>query len=627
MIEAKQEAQVTTIIEKLKNGEGLHERLPGNSLVHIDRPLPFICVYRYPEGVSKSAHAHLIDSQPSFILLQQEDTEGAKQLLQELGEILRKRFGSLLILEVWASSDVRTASPEKADHLFDIFCSHKGCMVTAETLEKELCEIPVVQRQPNGGTKLCQESFPEERSMLIGEELAHQAGIQYIGLEVEPFYYDQSLNQLYPMLFRAFRNEFAVALKKAFYEFVRLQTRHKVTHYHGLGRQTESQVVWDIDQELVDIHNSFDFLMLVTVTNHEEAWEKFKRSNFSTEPTFQYRLINVNPDGLKRRLYNIPLEDVDDPTLAYLFRDKRDEMDRMLNMLLERETPHFKYSSIQVFGGVDDELYQTACKILRETAEERPQQEAAANDRLLTAEEFAALGRQEIEFLKGQYPQLDAGVQIRSDIEGLMVSKGQLMVDHHLKVHQSRAEALIQHEVGTHVLTYYNGKSQPLKQLYVGTPGYEDLQEGLAVLAEYLVGGLSIDRLRTLAARVVGVKSMIDGAGFMETFQQLHKEWGFGAEAAFSLTTRIYRGGGFTKDAVYLKGLIDLLKYLSSGGELEPLLIGKIRQDYLPFMEELLSRKILQPAPLRPRFFANRESMAKLKKLNEGATVFNLIDY
>lgn len=626
MIEAKQEEQLTTFIEKLKNGESLHDRLPGNSLVHIDRPLPFICIYRYPEGISKSAHARLIDSQPSFILLQQQDTELVKKLLQELGEILRKRFGSMLILEVWASSDVRKSRPEKADHLFDIFCSHKGCMVTAETLEKELCEIPVVQRQPNGGTKLCQENFPEERAMLVEEGLAQQAGIQYIGLEVEPFYYDQALNELYPMLFRAFRNEFAVALKKAFFEFVRLQTRHEVTHYHGLGRQTESQVVWDIDQELVDIHNSFDFLLLVTVTNHEEAWEKFKRSNFNTTPTFQYRLINVNPDGLKRRLYNIPIEDVDDPTLAYLFRDKRDEMDRMLNMLLERETPHFKYSSIQVFGGVDDELYQTACKILRETAGQRPRKAGAANDRLISAEEFAELGRQEIEFLKGQYPQLDAGVQVRTDIEGLMVSKGQLFIDHHLKIRQSRAEALIQHEVGTHVLTYYNGKSQPLKQLYVGTPGYEDLQEGLAVLAEYLVGGLSIGRLRTLAARVVGIKSMIDGAGFMETFQQLHKEWGFGAEAAFSLTTRIYRGGGFTKDAVYLKGLIDLLKYLSSGGELEPLLIGKIRQDYLPFMDELLNRKILRPAPLRPRYFTSRESMAKLKKLNGGATVFNLID-
>ena len=626
MIETKQEEQVQKFIAKLKKGNGLNERLQGGSLVYFDRPLPFICIYRYPEGVNKSAHAHLIDSQSSFILLKQEDSETVMLLLKELNKILRKRFGSLLLLEVWASSDVRASRPEKAEHMFHVFSSHEECMVTAQTLEKELCEIPVVKRFSEKSVKVHSETFPEERPMLIDTEMVEQPGIQYISLEIEPFYYDQAQNQLYPMLFRAFRNEFAVALKKVFFEFVRLQTRHEVSHYHGLGRQTESQVVWEIDQELVDINNSFDFLLLVTPTNHEEAWEKFERGKFNTAPTFQYRLIPVNPDNLKRRLYNIPLEDVDDPTMAFLLRDKRDELDRMLNMLLERETPAFKYSSVQVFGGVEEELYQTACKILTESSRQKPRK-PSKDDKFITAEEFAELGRKEIEYLKGQYPELDATVQVRTDIEGLMVSRGQLLVDHHLKVRQSRAEALIQHEVGTHVLTYYNGKAQPLKQLYVGTPGYEDLQEGLAVLAEYLVGGLSIGRLRTLAARVVAVKSMLDGADFIETFQLLHKNWGFQDESAFSITSRIYRGGGFSKDAVYLNGLIELLKYLSSGGELEPLLIGKIRQDYLPFITELLNRKILRPAPLRPRYFSNLESMEKLKKLNEGATVFNLINH
>ncbi|NIQ16470.1 MAG: DUF1704 domain-containing protein, partial [Candidatus Dadabacteria bacterium] len=68
-----------------------------------------------------------------------------------------------------------------------------------------------------------------------------------------------------------------------------------------------------------------------------------------------------------------------------------------------------------------------------------------------------------------------------------------------------RVEALLQHEIGTHALTYFNGLSQPFKQLCIGLSGYEELQEGLAVLAEYLVGGLSKPRLRLLAGRVVAV--------------------------------------------------------------------------------------------------------------------------
>lgn len=625
MIDTELEAKNSDLVEKLKRSEGLHETLPGGSKIYIDRPLPFICIYRFPKGVKKTAHALLVNAQPSFILMQAEDEPAVRSFLKEASRILRRRFGALMIVEVWPTSDLKEKAKSNHKDLFTLYCSKEECKVSLSTLEKELCEIPVVQSLANHQVKIEESNFPDSRTMLIDEEVVELPGIEYIGIEINPFYYSQVQNRLYPMLFRAFRKQLSTALRKSFYDFVRLQTRHEVTHYHGLGRQKESDLVWKIDHELVKINDSFDFLLLVTPTNHEEEWEKFKKSNYSNDPTFQYRLIPVDPELLKRKLYNLPIEDIDDPTLAFLMRDKRDELDRMLNMLVERNTPHFKYSSIQVFGAVEEPLYQTALDLLKKYPP-RAKTAATAKKDLLTAEEFAEIARQEIHYLKGQYPAMDATVQIRTDIEGLMVSKGQLLVDHHLKVSRMRAEALIQHEVGTHVLTYYNGKEQPLKQLYLGAPGYEDLQEGLAVLAEYLVGGLTLTRIRILAARVVAVRCMLDGAGFIEIFNLMHREYGFKPASAFSLVTRVYRGGGFTKDAVYLKGLLDLLKYLSSGKPLQPLLIGKIRQDYLPFIDELMKRKILKPAPLRPRYFSNFESMEKLKKLKAGATVFDLLE-
>lgn len=625
MIDTQEEELINDLVEKFKNSEVLHMKLPGGSQLHIDRPLPFICLYRYPEGIEKSAHSRLVDTQPSFIKVNPADLALVRELLEEFTEILRRRFGAVMLLDIWAASEIRTSRPEKAENIFHLFCTHHECSVTLSTLQRELCEMPVAQRLLNNKVGVSDVHFPKEREMLIGEEIADKAGVQYVGLEVEPFYYDQKQNSLYPMLFRSFRNQLATALQVSFFSFVRLQTRHDVPHYHGLGRQKESDLVWKIDQDLVDINNSFDFLLLVTVTNHEEEWEKFKNGHFNQAPTFQYRLINVDPELLKRKLFNIPIEEVDDPTLALLFRDKRDELDRMLNMLMERQSKHFMYSSIQVFGNVEEDLNNIACELLEKYPPGGGNISGSKSD-VMTAEEFAELARQEINYLKGQYPELDAGVQIRKDIEGLMVSKGQLLIDHHLKTPRSRAEALIQHEVGTHVLTYYNGKAQPLKQLYLGSPGYEDLQEGLAVLAEYLVGGLSTARLRTLAARVVAIHSMLGGADFLEVFRLLHKEYGFTDAAAFSLATRVFRGGGFTKDAVYLKGLVELLKYLSEDNPLEPLLIGKIRQDYIPFMDELINRKILSPAPLRPRYFSNLESQEKLKRLRKGANIFDLIE-
>jgi uncharacterized protein (TIGR02421 family) len=207
-----------------------------------------------------------------------------------------------------------------------------------------------------------------------------------------------------------------------------------------------------------------------------------------------------------------------------------------------------------------------------------------------------------------------------------MVSEGNLLIGKKTRIAKDRIEALVQHEVGTHILTYYNGKAQPLQQLYSGVPGYEELQEGLAVLSEFFMGGLNQDRLRTLAARVVAIHAMIEGAGFIETFRLLKDKYNFSAYASFSITTRVFRSGGFTKDAVYLRGLVSLLEYLKQGHELEPLLIGKIRQDYIPIMQELIYRNVLKPIPLKPRYLLDPSIKDKIQKLKEGVTVYKLID-
>src|SRR5690606_40126583 len=85
----------------------------------------------------------------------------------------------------------------------------------------------------------------------------------------------------------------------------------------------------------------------------------------------------------------------------------------------------------------------------------------------------------------------------------------------------SDLEALIQHEVGTHIATYFNGKVQPLQLFSLGVPGYEKLQEGLAVFSEYMVDGLSNERLKILAARVICVRHMLMGNFFVDTFSLL----------------------------------------------------------------------------------------------------------
>jgi len=292
-------------------------------------------------------------------------------------------------------------------------------------------------------------------------------------------------------------------------------------------------------------------------------------------------------------------------------------------MLRDRDTPRFLYQSLQLFGGARNSLLKLATTLLDRLTEERPRR---GRSKSVDAESFAERARKEFEFYRGDCPEFSAKARVTGDVAGLIVSRGSLLINKALSLPAARVEALLAHEVGTHLVTYYNGRSQPFQQLYSGLAGYEELQEGLAVLAEYLVGGLSRGRMRQLAARVVAVRRLTEGASFVETFRILERKYGFPQESAYSITMRIYRGGGLTKDVIYLRGLRAILRYVREGGNLEPLLVGKIAEEHIPIVRELQYRKVLRPAPIRPRYLQDPEALRRLDGLRkEGVSVLSLV--
>ncbi len=128
-----------------------------------------------------------------------------------------------------------------------------------------------------------------------------------------------------------------------------------------------------------------------------------------------------------------------------------------------------------------------------------------------------------------------------------------------------------------------------------------------------------------MAARVVAARLMIHGATFVECFRELDDVHGFNQRTAFVITMRTYRGGGLTKDAVYLRGLGQILKYLSSGGKLGPLFIGKIAANHIPIVNELRWRGVLREPPLTPRYMSDPAALERLQNLQRGASVIDLL--
>jgi len=123
---------------------------------------------------------------------------------------------------------------------------------------------------------------------------------------------------------------------------------------------------------------------------------------------------------------------------------------------------------------------------------------------------------------------------------------------------------LLEHEAFVHSLTALNGREQPhLKSLGRTAPRVTATQEGLATFAELITGAIDITRLKRISLRILAIDMALSGADFMQVFA-FFRESGQTAADSFASTQRVFRGcpldGGsaFTKDAVYLHGLLSV---------------------------------------------------------------------
>jgi uncharacterized protein (TIGR02421 family) len=421
---------------------------------------------------------------------------------------------------------------------------------------------------------------------------------------------------------RALRLGFSRAVRHTIYHFVRQQTKQRPTDFYVFGRRTVVKAVWEVDAQLDEISTSFDFLLSLNPTNIAALWTDFRRSNYENLAPLRYRPIPVDVSLTKRRLFEIPIERVEDPTLARLFREKQDELDRQLTMLRDRGTPRFMLGGLQIYGAITPSLVRSAEELLERVPGSA---RVAGQGRLLKPEEFKRLAEEEIAFYRGVWEGVQARVRLSPDVmAGLMAARGNLLVASDVRMPEARADALIQHEIGTHLVTYYNGLGQRLTQLRTGFAGYEELQEGLAVFAEYAVGGLTPERARTLAGRVIAAKALVEGATFVDTFRLLCRV-GFPPKPAFNIVLRIHRGGGLIKDCIYLRGVQSVFDYLRDGGDLERLFVGKIALHHLSVIHELEARQVLAPMRLRPRYMDRPEFARRVETLRRGRRLYELV--
>ena len=59
---------IEKICEKLSDSKSVRRKLPGGGRIHVDRHLPFLCLYRYPQNHDDSGTERLLLGQAAYIL-------------------------------------------------------------------------------------------------------------------------------------------------------------------------------------------------------------------------------------------------------------------------------------------------------------------------------------------------------------------------------------------------------------------------------------------------------------------------------------------------------------------------------------------------------------------------------
>ena len=347
--------------------------------------------------------------------------------------------------------------------------------------------------------------------------------------------------------------------------------------------------VIDLDQALFSLVNGINILDAVNPVNLAEQRQAFFDSKFSIEPNFQYGEHGVDSFNIKRQLFCLNVDAVKDEDLRNLYIDVIESYVDKIDQFSAIGTSDFLYTSLRYYGEPSQKDIRNAHFLLHLSDDN-------SQEPLMDAESL----KQHLEAFA-----LEHGYEYQIDVrEGMianaLVSGSTVKVNQSAQVSRTEAEALAHHELGVHLLTTLNGRDQALKILNLGLPMNTMTQEGLAILCEYLSGNLTIKRLQKLALRVLAVQSMIKERSFKQTFMFLMDQYGITQNEAFSIVSRVYRGGGFTKDYVYLQGLQKMLLAYESESNFHYLFCGKTSIDYLPRLNRLIEKNIFTAPKRQP---------------------------
>lgn len=508
--------------------------------------------------------------------------ESFYNVLETIVAVIEKQFGNAIVFDIHSYNYKRI---EQNTPTFNIGAGQIDVERWGKVIsqfERQLNKIEL----PNIDVRAATDEVFHGRGYLISHINAHFDNTLVLPTEVKKVFMDETSGQVYPLVLDNLKSGFKDAISETAAFFMRRYTKKTRTQKADILSSNISPEVIELDKKLFSLCKSVETLNFINPINLSSQKNRFLKRNSYLAPNFNYKQLNLNPYKFRENLYKLPVDDIFDAGIAQLYRHVIDNLASKIDLLTSIGTGDFVYNSLKYYGEPSHTDIANARFILHLNCEEFPE-----SDVYLNADEA-------IDYFRFQANEWGLKCKIEKSakiVAKAMVNneKALLLINKEAKFTEKELHAFAYHELGIHMLTTINAKKHPLKVFSLGLTGNTHTQEGLALYSEYCSGSLTIQRLRTIALRVIAVQYMLEHNDFVKTYHALMNEFSLDKEFAFTLTTRVYRGGGFTKDYLYLKGFKDVLN-VAKEQSVDNLLVGKAGLLDFDVVSEMVERGMLE---------------------------------
>lgn len=326
---------------------------------------------------------------------------------------------------------------------------------------------------------------------------------------------------------------------------------------------------FQVDQQMANIDNKIKLLYYLRPVNLEAEKNKFFENSYYN-PQFEYPRLGFDSVEFTDKLNKI---ETDNSVLGKIFEAKKQELFDKMALLDSIDEDDFTNFSKKLFSAPNLEEFKECEKALKEINKIKP--EETTYDSISSAEKFKEI------FKKYGLKNWEAKIKENMVADCVAGKNNRLFIKANAKFTKQRMEALIVHEIETHILTAENGKAQPYEIFNRGMANYLITQEGLAMYNVEKQTNIPFVKNLKASAHVIAIYTALY-ASFSEVYRKL-LEYGLTKDEAFRSALKAKRGysntakpGAFTKDYLYYKGYYEIKDFVEKGGDLRDLYIGKI---------------------------------------------------